>query len=45
VRGWQERIPGSRLAVLPGAGHLSNLEAADDFNAAVDDLLVVVRGA
>ncbi len=39
VRGWQERIPGSRLVVLPGAGHLSNLEAADDFNAAVDDLL------
>jgi len=39
VRGWQERIPGSRLAVLPGAGHLSNLEAADGFNAAVDDFL------
>jgi 3-oxoadipate enol-lactonase len=39
VRGWQERIPGSRLAVLPRAGHLSNLEAADEFNAAVDDFL------
>ena len=28
-------IPGARLAVLPGAGHLSNLEAPDAFNAAV----------
>jgi len=35
VRAWQEAIPGSRLAVLPRAGHLSNLEAPDDFNAAV----------
>jgi pimeloyl-ACP methyl ester carboxylesterase len=26
-------IPGSRLAVLPGAGHISNVEAAEDFNA------------
>lgn len=39
VRGWQERIPGSSLAVLPRAAHLSNLEAADEFNAAVDDFL------
>lgn len=39
VRDWQERIPGSRLAVLSRAGHLSNLEAADGFNAAVDDFL------
>ena len=39
VRGWQERIPGSSLAVLPQAGHLSNLEAADEFNAAVDAFL------
>ena len=30
-----ERIPNSELAVLPHAGHLSNLEAADEFNAAV----------
>ncbi len=46
VRGWQERIPDSRLAVLPGAGHLSNLEASDEFNAAVDDFVAgVVRGA
>lgn len=36
------RIAGSRLAVLPGAAHLSNLEAAEAFNAALrrflDDL-------
>ena len=30
-----KRIPGSELAVLPHAGHLSNLEAAEEFNAAV----------
>lgn len=32
-------IPGSQLVVLPHAGHLSNLEAADEFNAAVSDFL------
>jgi pimeloyl-ACP methyl ester carboxylesterase len=32
-------IPDSRLVELPGAGHISNLEAPDAFNAAVDDLL------
>jgi pimeloyl-ACP methyl ester carboxylesterase len=35
ARDMHERIPGSDLAVLAGAGHLSNLEAAEDFNAAV----------
>ena len=30
-----ERIPGSRLAVLPNAGHLSNLEVPDAFNQAL----------
>ena len=34
-----ERIPGSELVVLPRAGHLSNLEAADEFNGAVADFL------
>jgi pimeloyl-ACP methyl ester carboxylesterase len=28
-------IPGATLAILPGAGHLANLEAPDVFNAAV----------
>jgi pimeloyl-ACP methyl ester carboxylesterase len=29
------RIPGSTLVVLPGVGHVSNVEAADQFNDAV----------
>ncbi len=39
AKAMQERIPGSELVVLPGAGHLSSLEAADEFNAAVADFL------
>lgn len=39
AREMHERIPGSELAVLPQAGHLSNLEAPDGFNAAVARLL------
>lgn len=39
ARSMHQAIPGSRLAVLPHAGHLSNLEAADDFNTAVSDFL------
>jgi 3-oxoadipate enol-lactonase len=35
AREMHEGIRGSELAVLPHAGHLSNLEAADEFNAAV----------
>jgi 3-oxoadipate enol-lactonase len=35
ARDMHERIKDSRLAVLPRAGHLSNLEAAEEFNAAV----------
>jgi len=34
-----EGIPGAELAVLPHAGHLSNLEAAEGFNAALTDFL------
>jgi pimeloyl-ACP methyl ester carboxylesterase len=30
-------MPGARLAVIPGAGHLSNVEAPDQFNAEVRD--------
>jgi len=29
------RIPGARFALIPGAGHLSNIECPDAFNAAV----------
>ncbi|MDQ4069461.1 MAG: alpha/beta hydrolase, partial [Actinomycetota bacterium] len=39
ARQMHERIPGSELVVLPRAGHLSNLEAADEFNSAVVDFL------
>ena len=33
------RIPASRLVVLPGVGHLGNVEAADHFNAEVRNFL------
>ena len=35
ARAMHEQIPGSRFAVLPDAGHLSNLEAPDAFNHAL----------
>jgi len=35
----QEQIPGAELAVLPGAYHLSNIEAAGAFNRRVRDFL------
>lgn len=34
-----EGIPGAKLAIIPGAGHLSNLEAPEAFNAALRGLL------
>ena len=33
------RIPDSRVVVLEGAGHLLNIERADEFNALVRDFL------
>lgn len=39
ARAMHQAIPGSRLAVLARAGHLSNLEAPEGFNAAVAELL------
>lgn len=39
VRVTHERIAGSRLVLLPGAGHLSNLDAPAAFEAAVLDFL------
>lgn len=32
-------IPGARLAVIEGAGHISNIEAPDRFNAALSEFL------
>jgi pimeloyl-ACP methyl ester carboxylesterase len=34
-----EKIPGSRHVSLPRAGHLSNLEAPEEFNAALEEFL------
>ncbi len=33
------QIPGSRLVVMPGAGHVSNFEAPERFNAEVRSFL------
>lgn len=33
------RIPGARLAVIEGAGHVSNLERPDEFNRAIAEFL------
>jgi 3-oxoadipate enol-lactonase len=38
------RIPGARLALIRGAGHLSNLEQPEAFNAAVLGFLLEHRG-
>ena len=35
ARAMHEAIPGSRLEVIPGAGHMSNMEAPEAFNAAL----------
>lgn len=32
---WKERIPGARVAILPGAGHMLTVEKPDDVAAAV----------
>lgn len=39
-----EAISGSRLVVLPDAGHLCNIEAPDEFNVAIRDFLRGNRG-
>ncbi|MFJ3673175.1 alpha/beta fold hydrolase [Streptomyces sp. NPDC090106] len=35
ARAFRDAVPGAELVVLPGAGHLSNLEAPEGFDAAV----------
>jgi pimeloyl-ACP methyl ester carboxylesterase len=32
-------IPGCRIAILPGVGHLANLEAPEPFNAQLAEFL------
>jgi pimeloyl-ACP methyl ester carboxylesterase len=36
----QREIPRSRLTIIPGAGHLSNVERPDEFSRALHDFLV-----
>ena len=38
-------IPGARLALIPGAGHLANLEEPAAFNRAVADFLTEICAA
>jgi 3-oxoadipate enol-lactonase len=38
-----EAIPGCRLVEIPGAGHLANLDAPEEFNAAMDEFLAPKR--
>lgn len=38
-RAMAERIPGARLEIIPGAGHLSNLERPAAFNTALSDFI------
>lgn len=42
ARAMQRAVPGSRVEVIPGAGHLTNLEQPDAFNAVVEDFLAMV---
>lgn len=39
ARGMQALVPNSRLAIVPRAGHLSNVEQPDAFDFAVDEFL------
>jgi 3-oxoadipate enol-lactonase len=39
ARAMAERIPGARLVEIAGAGHISNIEAPEAFNAALDSFL------
>jgi len=43
ARDLHTRIPGSRLVVLPGVGHQSDMEAPDRFNAEVRGFLRSVQ--
>jgi len=40
-----EAIPNARFAVIPNAGHLSNLEEPEQFNRALQEFLNLSRGA
>jgi 3-oxoadipate enol-lactonase len=40
-----EQIPGARLAIIPEAGHLSNLEQPDRFNRVVEEFAAELAGS
>lgn len=40
ARAMRAAIPGSRLVEIPGAGHLSNVEAPDAFNTAIEEFVL-----
>lgn len=44
MREFMQDVPGSSLAVIPGAGHVSNVDNPGDFNAAVNAFLREVEG-
>ena len=39
-----DAIAGAELHILPGAGHLSNIERPGDFNSAVEDFIAGIEG-
>ncbi len=44
AREMQKLMPRSRLLVLPGVGHLANVEAPQEFNAALGELVASLHG-
>ena len=44
MREFIQHVPGSSLTVIPDAGHLSNVDQPEAFNAAVNDFLREVEG-
>jgi 3-oxoadipate enol-lactonase len=44
ARAMEERIPGAQLVIIPGAGHISNLESPERFNAALSRFLSTHSG-
>ena len=43
ARTMAERVPGGRWKVIPRAGHLTNLEAPEEFNRALVELVDLAR--
>lgn len=43
VRGWRSRVRESRLSIIPGAAHITNIEQPEAFDAALDAFLGAVE--